>query len=131
MRLENIQEAILLLEDGKYFMGIAAGEIGTTHGEICFNTGMTGYQEVFTDPSYYGQLIVMTNVHIGNYGVRDEDIESDSMKISGLITRNYTVPYSRKLANKDIQNYFELEFRLAACLQATVLLLLLWPVLLD
>tara|TARA_B100000683_G_C12439134_1_gene535246 strand:- start:175 stop:1317 length:1143 start_codon:yes stop_codon:yes gene_type:complete len=109
MRLENIQEAILLLEDGKYFKGIAAGEIGTTHGEICFNTGMTGYQEVFTDPSYYGQLIVMTNVHIGNYGVRDEDIESDSMKISGLITRNYTVPYSRKMANKDIQNYFEFE----------------------
>ena len=70
---------------------------------------MTGYQEVFTDPSYYGQLIVMTNVHIGNYGVRDEDIESDSMKISGLITRNYTVPYSRKMANKDIQNYFEFE----------------------
>lgn len=104
-----IKPAILLLEDGKVFNGIAAGEIGTTSGEICFNTGMTGYQEVFTDPSYYGQLLVMTNVHIGNYGVKDDETESEDIKISGLITRNFNIQYSRPQADKDIQNYFEYE----------------------
>lgn len=104
-----MKEAILLLQDGKVFRGISAGEIGTTTGELCFNTGMTGYQEVFTDPSYYGQLLVMTSVHIGNYGVKDEEIESSGIKISGLITRNFTIPFSRKMANKDIQNYLEFE----------------------
>ncbi len=104
-----IKPAILLLEDGKVFNGIAAGEIGTTSGEICFNTGMTGYQEVFTDPSYYGQLLVMTDVHIGNYGVKDDETESEDIKISGLITRNFNIQYSRPQADKDIQNYFEYE----------------------
>ena len=104
-----IKPAILLLEDGKVFNGIAAGEIGTTSGEICFNTGMTGYQEVFTDPSYFGQLLVMTNVHIGNYGVKNDEVESEDIKISGLITRNFNIQYSRPRADKDIQNYFEYE----------------------
>ena len=65
--------AILLLADGTVYHGKAAGKIGTTTGEICFNTGMTGYQEIFTDPSYFGQIMVATNAHIGNYGVNDED----------------------------------------------------------
>ena len=104
-----IKPAILLLEDGKVFNGIAAGEIGTTSGEICFNTGMTGYQEVFTDPSYFGQLLVMTNVHIGNYGIKNDEVESEDIKISGLITRNFNIQYSRPRADKDIQNYFEYE----------------------
>ena len=69
-----------MLEDGNIFHGKAFGKIGTTTGEICFNTGMTGYQEVFTDPSYYGQVVIMNNVHIGNYGVKEEDVESDSSK---------------------------------------------------
>ena len=63
------QKALLVLQDGKVFEGKAAGKIGTTTGEICFNTGMTGYQEIFTDPSYFGQIVVMANPHIGNYGI--------------------------------------------------------------
>ena len=97
--------AILLLEDGSIFEGIAAGKIGTTTGEICFNTGMTGYQEIFTDPSYYGQLLVTTNAHIGNYGTLKSDIESDTVKIAGLICKNFTNQYSRKLADKSINDY--------------------------
>ncbi|MEL7159223.1 MAG: glutamine-hydrolyzing carbamoyl-phosphate synthase small subunit [Bacteroidota bacterium] len=103
------QRAILLLADGTHYEGKAAGKIGTTTGEICFNTGMTGYQEVFTDPSYYGQLLVATNAHIGNYGTAAADTESDSIKIAGLICKNFTVPYSRILADGSIQDYFEAE----------------------
>lgn len=101
--------AILLLEDGTYFRGRAAGKIGTTTGEICFNTGMTGYQEIFTDPSYTGQILVATNVHIGNYGIHDEEVESNGIKIAGFICRNFNVPYSRLNAHRSIQDYFEQE----------------------
>ena len=79
---------ILLLQDGTFFKGKAFGKAGTATGEICFNTGMTGYQEVFTDPSYYGQVLIMNNVHIGNYGINQFDQESTSVKIRGLIGRN-------------------------------------------
>ena len=103
------QPAVLLLEDGTVFHGISAGKIGTTTGEICFNTGMTGYQEIFTDPSYFGQLLVTTNAHIGNYGTKMTDSESENVKISGLICKNYTVQYSRQQANESIQDYFEEE----------------------
>lgn len=99
--------AILLLEDGTIFKGKSAGKIGTTTGEICFNTGMTGYQEVFTDPSYYGQLLVMTNAHIGNYGTKSVEIESESVKIAGLIVKNFTDDYSRPQADASIQKYLE------------------------
>ncbi len=91
--------AVILLEDGTVFNGHAAGKIGTTIGELCFNTGMTGYQEVFTDPSYFGQILVMTNAHIGNYGVADMDTDSKSIKIAGLVVKNYTNKYSRPLAD--------------------------------
>jgi len=101
--------AVLLLEDGTLYEGRAAGKIGTTTGEICFNTGMTGYQEVFTDPSYFGQILVATNVHIGNYGTKNEEIESDGIKISGLVCKDFNVPYSRKQADQSIQDYFESE----------------------
>ena len=97
--------AILLLEDGTVHYGRAFGKKGTTCGEICFNTGMTGYQEVFTDPSYFGQIVIMNNVHIGNYGVKDEDIESDSVKIKGLIARNLEELYSRKMAQGSLVDY--------------------------
>lgn len=97
--------AVLLLEDGTVHYGQAFGKRGTAWGEICFNTGMTGYQEVFTDPSYYGQIVIMNNVHIGNYGVKDEDIESDSVKIKGLIARNLEELYSRKLAQGSLEDY--------------------------
>ena len=100
--------AILLLEDGTMFKGIAAGKIGTSCGEICFNTGMTGYQEIFTDPSYTGQMMVTTNAHIGNYGVRNAEEESESVKIAGLVCKNFNYDaYSRELADGSIQKYFE------------------------
>lgn len=99
--------AILLLEDGTVFNGKAAGKIGTTTGEICFNTGMTGYQEIFTDPSYYGQIMVTTNAHIGNYGIRQEESEADNIQIAGLVCKNYNIDYSRKMANNSLQNFFE------------------------
>jgi len=98
--------AILLLEDGKFFYGKAAGKIGTATGEICFNTGMTGYQEIFTDPSYYGQIVVTTNVHIGNYGVNDTEVESDSIKISGLVCKQFSEFHSRKRSNGNLKEYF-------------------------
>lgn len=94
--------AILLLEDGTFFEGKAVGKIGTTSGEIAFNTGMTGYQEVFTDPSYFGQLLVMTTSHIGNYGVHSAENESEGIKISGLITKKYADIHSRSSAESSL-----------------------------
>lgn len=99
--------AVLLLEDGTVYHGKAAGKIGTTTGEICFNTGMTGYQEIFTDPSYFGQIMVTTNAHIGNYGIHDEEVESADIKISGLVCKNFNISYSRKMAETSIQDYFQ------------------------
>jgi carbamoyl-phosphate synthase small subunit len=107
MTAQTALPAILVLADGTVYHGKAAGKIGTTTGEICFNTGMTGYQEIFTDPSYFGQLMVTTNAHIGNYGIKNDEIESDSIKIAGLVCKNFSVPYSRKEANQSIQEYFE------------------------
>ncbi len=101
------QPAILLLEDGTVFNGFACGKTGTTTGEVCFSTNMTGYQELFTDPSYFGQLLVTTNVHVGNYGILDDESESDKIQIAGLICRDYTVSYSRKKSDSNIQDYFE------------------------
>ena len=100
-------KAILLLEDGTVYEGLAGGKIGTTVGEICFNTGMTGYQEVFTDPSYFGQILVATNAHIGNYGTRYAETESRHVQIAGFICKNFTNNYSRALADQSIQQYFE------------------------
>jgi carbamoyl-phosphate synthase small subunit len=97
--------ATLVLEDGHVFHGYAFGKTGTTSGEICFNTGMTGYQEVFTDPSYYGQVLIMNNVHVGNYGVFNQDVESRSVKIRGLIGRNLEEKFSRMFASQTLQDY--------------------------
>jgi len=99
--------AVLLLADGTICHGKAFGAIGTTTGEICFNTGMTGYQEVFTDPSYYGQILIMNAVHVGNYGVKDDEIESSTVKIRGLIGRNLEETYSRKMANGSLEDYLK------------------------
>ncbi|MFM7672552.1 MAG: glutamine-hydrolyzing carbamoyl-phosphate synthase small subunit [Bacteroidota bacterium] len=99
--------AVLLLADGTLARGFSFGAIGTTTGEICFNTGMTGYQEVFTDPSYFGQILIMNNAHVGNYGVKNLDVESDSVKISGLIGRNLEAQYSRKLADDSMDAYLK------------------------
>lgn len=98
--------AVLLLQDGKVFHGEAIGVKGTTSGELCFNTGMTGYQEIFTDPSYFGQLLIATNVHIGNYGTKATETESSSVKIAGFICKNFTNDFSRLQAETSIQDYF-------------------------
>ena len=107
MKFVENQDALLVLEDGTIFKGKAAGSIGTTSGEIAFNTGMTGYQEIFTDPSYYGQILVMTPSHIGNYGVDPKEIESESVKIAGLVCKKFSKVYSRPAGNATIQEYFE------------------------
>lgn len=99
--------AALFLEDGTLFFGKSFGQPGTTTGEICFNTGMTGYQEVFTDPSYFGQLLIMNNAHIGNYGVRPSDVESDRVQVRGVIGRNLEAAYSRPMAEGSLQAYFQ------------------------
>ena len=103
----EIKSAVLVLEDGTTCYGKAFGAIGTTGGEICFNTGMTGYQEVFTDPSYFGQVLIMNNVHIGNYGVNIEDVESDGIKIKGLIGRNLEELFSRRQAKGSLDEYLK------------------------
>lgn len=99
--------AVLVLEDGKVFHGKAAGKIGIATGEICFNTGMTGYQEIFTDPSYFGQVMVTTNVHIGNYGVNDEEVESGKIQIAGLVCKKFNELPSRKRSSGSLKDYFE------------------------
>ena len=106
MKYTTRQKAILLLSDGTIFHGKSIGISGTTFGEVCFNTGMTGYQEIFTDPSYFGQLMVATNAHIGNYGVNDNEIESDSIKIAGLVCKNFSFNYSREGASGSLEDYF-------------------------
>jgi carbamoyl-phosphate synthase small subunit len=105
MKQSEKQKAYLVLQDGTIFKGTAIGKIGTATGEICFNTGMTGYQEIFTDPSYYGQLMLMTNVHIGNYGVHKDEIESDKIKIAGLIVKSFSEMYSRKAGDASLNDY--------------------------
>jgi len=107
MELINKKKAVVLFDDGSFYEGVSAGIIGTTTGEVCFNTSMTGYQEIFTDPSYYGQVLVTTNAHIGNYGIKSKDNESENVQIRGLICKNFTNEYSRKNADQDIQSYFE------------------------
>lgn len=99
--------AILLLADGTVYYGNSCGKTGTTSGELCFATSMTGYQELFTDPSYHGQILISTNVHVGNYGVKASDCESDHIHIEGLICRDFTAVYSRKQADGNLQEYFE------------------------
>jgi len=105
MKYQKLKKALILLEDGTIFHGKAVGKEGTAFGEVCFNTGMTGYQEIFTDPSYYGQLMVTTNAHIGNYGVNEDEVESDSIKISGLICRNFSYDFSRVNADGSLEDF--------------------------
>ena len=115
MKYIQKQKAVLVLQDGTAYYGNAAGKIGTATGEICFNTGMTGYQEIFTDPSYLGQIMLTTNAHIGNYGIKNEEVESESVKISALVCKNFSIPYSRTSADKSIQKYFEEEAIVGIC----------------
>ena len=107
MKYKSRKKAILLLADGTIFYGKAIGREGTAFGEVCFNTGMTGYQEIFTDPSYYGQLMVTANVHIGNYGINNFEVESDGIKIAGLICKNFSYDYSRIDSDGSLLEFFQ------------------------
>ncbi|MBT4869808.1 MAG: glutamine-hydrolyzing carbamoyl-phosphate synthase small subunit [Polaribacter sp.] len=106
MKYQTRKKALVLLADGTIFYGKSVGIEGTSTGEICFNTGMTGYQEIFTDPSYFGQLMVTTNAHIGNYGVNANEVESDGIKISGLICRNFSFTHSRIDSDGNLKDWF-------------------------
>jgi carbamoyl-phosphate synthase small subunit len=101
----NSTEAHLMLQDGQVYKGVAIGKIGTTGGEICFNTGMTGYQEIYTDPSYFGQIIVNTTSHIGNYGTVNSEQESKNPKISGLVVNTFSLDFSRNVAHESLNEY--------------------------
>lgn len=104
MRQESIP-AVLLLQDGTVFYGQSCGAKGTTTGEIAFNTAMTGYQEVFTDPSYYGQCLVMATSHIGNYGVHANEVESAKCQVAGVIIKKFSDVASRAGGEGTLQNY--------------------------
>lgn len=99
--------AILVLADGTVFKGKSCGAIGTSYGEIAFNTGMTGYQEIFTDPSYFGQVLVMATAHIGNYGVHEDEVESESVKIAGVVCKKFSFEFSRAGKTDSLQHFFE------------------------
>ena len=107
MKYQPRKKAVILLNDGTVFFGKSIGIEGTVTGEVAFNTGMTGYQEIFTDPSYFGQIMVTTNAHIGNYGVWNTETESDRVMISGLVCRNFSFPYSRIAADESLEDYFK------------------------
>lgn len=107
MKYQRRKKALVLLADGTIFYGKSIGIEGTATGEICFNTGMTGYQEIFTDPSYFGQIMVTANAHIGNYGVNDNEVESDGIKIAGLVVRNFSFEHSRVDSSGNLKDWFE------------------------
>ena len=107
MKHQSKKEATLLLADGTSYKGYSIGKSGTSGGEICFNTGMTGYQEIYTDPSYFGQIIVNTTSHIGNYGVNEEEDESANPKIKGLVVNDFTYQYSRNTASEGLNEYLD------------------------
>ena len=97
--------AILMLEDGATFFGKSFGAIGKTFVEVCFNTGMTGYQEILTDPSYARQIVTMTAPHIGNYGINDEDVESNKIQASGFVIKEESILPSNWRSQTSIGEY--------------------------
>lgn len=100
-------KAVLYLEDGTLFRGFSFGAEGEAIGEVVFNTSMTGYQEILTDPSYYGQIVTMTYTQIGNYGVNEEDVESSNVHVSGFIVREFFDNYSNFRAKASISSYLK------------------------
>jgi carbamoyl-phosphate synthase small subunit len=107
MKYYTKKPAVLMLKDGSVFHGSSIGKKGTSGGEVCFNTSMTGYQEVYTDPSYFGQVVVNTTAHIGNYGVVDLEQESAKPTISGLVVHTFSTLASRKTASDRLQEYLD------------------------
>jgi carbamoyl-phosphate synthase small subunit len=98
-------DAILVLEDGEVFRGVSFGARGETFGEVVFNTALSGYQEVLTDPSYHGQIVTMTYPHIGNYGVNAEDVESTRVRVAGYVVREAVGAYSNQRASASLEDY--------------------------
>ena len=107
MEYRSKKKAFVLLADGTQFFGKSIGIEGSAFGEICFNTGMTGYQEIFTYPSYFGQLMVTTNTHIGNYGVLNQESQSKTISISGLICKDFSFNYSRPSGDQSLYKYLK------------------------
>jgi carbamoyl-phosphate synthase small subunit len=104
---ERRKEALLVLEDGRFFKGFSFGASGETFGEVVFNTSLTGYQEILTDPSYAGQIVTMTYPHIGNYGVNDEDMESRKPFVAGFIVREASPSYSNWRAQSSLSDFLK------------------------
>ena len=100
-------KAIIALEDGRIFEGKAFGARGERYGEIVFNTSMTGYQEILTDPSYKGQIVTMTYPLIGNYGINPEDVESNRPQVEGFVVKEYVSHYSNWRAQGSLEDYLQ------------------------
>ena len=98
---------ILLLDDGRKFEGKSLGFPGETIGEICFNTGMTGYQEILTDPSYCSQIVTMTSPHIGNYGINEEDVESNKIQVAGFVIKEESISPSNWRTTDSLNTYLK------------------------
>ena len=105
--MNKSNSAILLLADGRIFEGKSFGSQGETTGEVCFNTGMTGYQEILTDPSYCMQIVTMTSPHNGNYGINEEDIESENIQVAGFIIKEETMTPSNWRSTQSLGEYLK------------------------
>lgn len=103
--IREVKPAMLVLEDGTQFRGSSLGAEGEVFGEVVFNTSMTGYQEILTDPSYHGQIVTMTYTEIGNYGTNDEDVESDRPQVAGFIVRNESRVHSNFRSQSGLTDY--------------------------
>ena len=114
MSNQKRKKALVLLADGTIFYGRSAGIDGTSYGEICFNTGVTGYQEIFTDPSYFGQIMVTTTSHIGNYGIKMSESQSKEIFISGLICKSFSSVNSRT-NSKSLKEWFKSKNLVTLC----------------
>lgn len=105
--MNKSNSAILLLADGRIFEGKSFGYQGEATGEVCFNTGMTGYQEILTDPSYCKQIVTMTSPHIGNYGINEEDIESENIQVAGFVIKEETMTPSNWRSTQSLGEYLK------------------------
>ncbi len=105
--MNKSNSAILLLADGRIFEGKSFGYQGESTGEVCFNTGMTGYQEILTDPSYCKQIVTMTFPHIGNYGINEEDIESENIQVAGFVIKEETMTPSNWRSTQSLGEYLK------------------------
>ena len=105
--MEISKTVVLLLQDGRFFYGEKFGSDGETIGEVCFNTGMTGYQEILTDPSYCQQIVTMTVPHIGNYGVNPDDYESDRIQVAGFVVKEATEIPSNWRSTQSLGDYLK------------------------